>query len=204
MIWKHLWFLSLFLFGLLTHWKYVRTLSATNPLLLCCVALLRKKFRLEARDSGNNPQKILPKSPKIIPKFFPSGTKMPALGSVGGVRNRKMWSVFCRNTFIFCRKNSSMLQNELWSNLIAVCRNQSGPFLPLMSNHTNAYKCYRFRVPYCLIETSCFFSLNIYLVLNRYPRFSPDTFSSLSRYTPIHPTQIHVVLYTFALIQRLF
>ena len=108
-----------------------------------------------------------------------------------------MWSVFCR-------KNSSILQNELWSNLIAVCRNQSGPFLPLMSNHTNAYKCYRFRVPHCLIESSCSFSLKIYLVLNRYPRFSPDTFSSLSRYTPIHPTQIHVVLYTFALIQRLF
>ena len=106
---EHLWFLSLFLFGLLTHWKYVRTLSATNPLLLCCVALLRKKFLLEARDPGNNPQKILPKSPKIIPKFFPSGTKMPALGSVGGVRNRKMWSVFCRTNFTFCRKNSGIL-----------------------------------------------------------------------------------------------
>ena len=75
--------------------------------LLCRTS--EEKFRLEARDPGNNPQKILPKSPKIIPKFFPSGTKMPALGSVGGVRNRKMWSVFCRTNFIFCRKNSSIL-----------------------------------------------------------------------------------------------
>ena len=52
-----------------------------------------------------------------------------------------------------------------------------------MSNHTNAYKCYRFRLPHCLIESSCSFSLKIYLVLNRYPRFSPDT---LFQSEPIH------------------